>query len=291
MPRLFVCALAALLAFVDARAFAGEPNDPNAPKSEEGFWSGLPLLKDKAIAAGADLPLPFGVALVGTGLKGREIDVTDVRVGLEGAPRSVSRFIDLGSKSDVVNANLKLDVWLLPFLNLYALLGYVRNQSTTHALVTVPRPGPLPGTRTVSTSIQTNLDGAIGGLGATLAGGYKELFVVADCNYDQIDMGFDDSFHALIASVRGGWNGYIREVPVQFWVGAGYWDTAATAKGHADLAGGQTLVFEADQRPVKYWMYDLGGQFNFSKRWQLFIDVGTDFNGGYVFAAGPTFRF
>lgn len=272
-------------------------DDPNAPKPEppkqdiEPFWSGLPLLGDEARAAGADLPLPFGVALVATGLTGRNIEVTDVRVGLNGSPSSVSKFVNLGTTSNVVNANLKLDAWLLPFLNVYMLLGYVHNDSTTHALVTVPRPGPIPGTRKTETDITTELDGFVGGLGATLAGGYRDFFMVADCNYDQIDMGFDDKFHALIASGRAGWNGAVREVPVQLWVGAGYWDTAATAKGHSDIAGVGQLEFEADQRPVKYWLYDVGGMVSFNKRFQIFVDFGTDFAGGYVIAVGPTVRF
>ena len=297
MKALWVaCSLAVLCAVAPGAARADEPNAPKADEAkkkseDQGWWSGLPLLKEQAIAAGADLPLPFGVALVPTGLKGREVDITDVRVGLNGEPRSVSRFVDLGTTSDVIPVNLKVDAWLLPFLNLYTLLGYVHNDSTTHGLVTIPRPGPIPGSRTFAANIPTELDGFVGGLGATLAGGYKQLFAVADCNYDTIDIGFDSKFHALIATARTGWNGTIHELPVQFWVGAGYWDTAATAKGHVDIAGVGRLTFEADQRPVKYWMYDLGGQFNFSKRFQLFIDVGTDFAGGYVFAAGPTVRF
>jgi hypothetical protein len=175
-------------------------------------------------------------------------------------------------------------------LNVYTLLGYVHNDSTTHMLVTVPRPGPIPGVRTAQADVTTKLDGFLGGGGATLAGGYKQLFAVLDCNYEQVDMGFDDAFHALIASARLGWNGRINEIPMQYWLGAGYWNTAATAKGHVDLPEGR-LVFEADQRPKSFWMYDFGGQISFSRRFQLFIDVGTDFRGGYVFAAGPTWRF
>jgi hypothetical protein len=45
----------------------------------------------------------------------------------------VSNFVDLGSTSQVFNANLKFDTWVLPFLNVYALVGYVHNNSTTHA--------------------------------------------------------------------------------------------------------------------------------------------------------------
>jgi hypothetical protein len=245
---------------------------------------------DQARAAGAELPRPVGVGLVFTGLKGRDIEVTDVRVGLTNAPRSVSKFVDLGSTSNVVNANLKVDVWLLPFLNVYTLLGYVHNDSTTHLLVRVPRPGPIGGFRTTQTDIETKLDGFLGGGGATLAGGYRSLFAVLDCNYETVNLGFDEYFHALIASARVGWNGQVNEIPMQYRLGGGYSDTAATAVGHADLPEGR-LVFEADQHPKSFWMYDFGGQISFSRRFQLFIDVGTDFRGGYVFAAGPTWRF
>ena len=35
----------------------------------------------------------------------------------------------------------------------------------------------------------------------------------------------------------------------------------------------------------------VGGMVAFSKRWQVFVDVGTDFDAGWVFAVGPTLRF
>jgi hypothetical protein len=53
------------------------------------------------------------------------------------------------------------------------------------------------------------------------------------------------------------------------WLGVGSWDTAATAIGHTDLPGGGRFVFEADQRPHTKWMYDIGANFEFSKKFQL----------------------
>jgi hypothetical protein len=38
-------------------------------------------------------------------------------------------------------------------------------------------------------------------------------------------------------------------VPLQLWLGAGNWDTAATAKGYGELPSGAQLTFEADQKP------------------------------------------
>jgi hypothetical protein len=282
--------LIATLAFTFASlACAQGPDAPAAPAPEKERW--LPLLAEEARKSGYELPLPFGAGVVITGLDNRAIEVTDVRIGLRGEPVSVSEFVDLGSTSRVFNANLKFDAWLLPFMNVYALLGYVHNESTSHALVTVPRPGPIPGVVQSEKTVETELDGMIGGLGMTLAGGWREFFMVADVSYVQTDLGFDDEFTALIASVRTGWNGKLNDLPVQLWLGVGNWDTAATAKGHVDIEGVGRLDFEADQQPKTPWIYDIGSQIQFNERMYLFVDAGFDFDGAYVFVVGPTYRF
>lgn len=252
----------------------------------------LPFLGEEARQRGYDLPLPFGGALVLTRLSGRKIDVTDVRLALEDNPgQSISQFLDLGSTSDVFNANLKFDAWLLPFLNVYALVGYVHNESDTHATVTLPRPGPIPGEDVFETQIKTELDGFLGGGGIVLAGGYKNFYFVGDASYVQTDLGFDDAFTALIATIRAGYNGKFGDLPIQMWVGVGNWDTAATASGHGSLSNGMRFNFEADQKPHTLWMYDIGANMDISKRFQLFVDVGFDFEGGSLFVIGPTYRF
>src|SRR5687768_5679692 len=92
---------------------------------------------------------------------------------------SISDFVHLGSTSDVFNANLKFDVFVLPFLNVYALVGYVHNQSDTHVDITLETPGPGGGEVVYKSRISTELDGVIGGLGFALAGGYRNFFLVA----------------------------------------------------------------------------------------------------------------
>jgi hypothetical protein len=251
----------------------------------------LPFLADEAIKRGYELPEPFGAGLIFTALGNRAIDVTDVRVGLQNPPGSVSDFVDLGSSSDVFNVNAKFDAFVLPFLNVYALVGYVKNHSSTHALITVPAPGPLPGSIQYEKDVETDLEGVVGGVGFALATGYKNFFFVLDTTFIQSDLGFDDRFKATIATVRAGYRGRIREMPLQMWLGAGSWDTAATAKGTVELDNGQTLTFEADQKPHTKWMYDVGTNLEISKKLQLVLDFGADFDGGYFFVAGPTYRF
>jgi hypothetical protein len=252
----------------------------------------FPLMADEALKRGYELPLPYGGALVLTGLSNREIEVTDVRLDLDGVPLAPdANFVNLGSSSDVFNANLKFDVFVLPFLNVYALLGYVYNESDTTANITVPAPGPGGGDVVFERRITSELDGVIGGLGFALAGGYGNFFLVADASYIQSDLGFDDNFSATIATVRAGYRGTVGTLPLQTWLGVGSWDTAATAIGHTDLPGGVRFTFEADQRPHTKWMYDVGANFEFSKQFQLVADVGFDFEGGYLLVLGPTWRF
>jgi hypothetical protein len=262
-----------------------------ATDGDDGASRMLPFMADEARARGYELPLPFGAALVITRLGGRDIAVDDVRISSDASPQSVSDFVDLGSTSDVFNANLKFDAWLLPFLNIYALVGYVHNESDTHALITLPRPGPVPGDVQIERNVSTELDGMVGGVGMTLAAGYQDFFMVGDASYIKSDLGFDDNFDALIATIRAGWNGRFGDLPLQLWLGAGNWDTAATAKGHIDLDDGTRLTFEADQRPEQYWMYDIGTQLELSKRWQVVLDLGADFEGGYFAVVAPTFRY
>ena len=307
---LFVALIAAVTQAADAAAEAidsantpdGTADGPAAvaqqstsegtgPAAAPAYSRVLPFLADEAIKAGHELPLPFGAGVILTGLDNRKIDVSDVRVGLQNPVQSVSQFVQLRSTSNVFNANFKFDTWLLPFLDVYALAGYVHNTSTTDALVSVPRPGPGPGTIEYQTEVTTELDGVVAGGGLALAAGYGPFFFVADATYIQSDLGFDDTFKALIATVRAGWNGRAGAQPLQLWLGVGDWDTHATAKGHATLANGQILNFEADQGPQTPWIYDVGTNLQFSKRLQLVIDVGGDFHGGWVFVVGPTWRF
>ena len=135
--------------------------------------------------------------------------------------------------------------------------------------------------------MDTSLDGYVGGVGMTLAGGYKSFFVVADFNYSRADLGFDDTFTAKIGSVRAGWQGKVGGRGLQTWLGAGNWDTAATAKGHVDLDDGRRLDIRG--RPASAHQVDVRGrrELHANKHWQLFADFAADFEGGYAVISVP----
>ncbi len=235
--------------------------------------------------------MPFGVSVI-YNYVARDIEVTDVRVGVDGAPpSSVSEFANFKARSIVHAAVVKPDVWLLPFLNVYMLLGYIHNSSETNILVTVPRPPPLSGSRPFTITTKTELEGFIGGGGLTLAGGYRQFFIMADVNYSQTDLGFDDRFKALVASARAGWNGKIGAVPLRLWAGGAHWDTENTAKATTEVPGVGAVRFEADQGPAHPWNAVVGVSSTLHRHVELFAEYGSSPGDVTFFAGGLTFRF
>ena len=270
---------------------AAAAGDAMAAATQDRHWSSLPFLGDLAREAGSTLPPPFGVSLAYNYIA-RDIEVTDVRVGVDGAPlSSVSDVASFKARS-VVNAGvLKADAWLLPFLNVYLLGGYIFNDSDVHVRVTVPRPGRLPGTREFVIKAKTELEGFVGGGGLTLAGGYRQFFGMVDVNYTQADLGFDDRFHALIASGRVGWNGTVGPIPLRLWAGAAYWGTKNTAKSTVEVPEVGTVRFEADQGPKHPWNAVVGVSSVVHRHLELFAEYGFNFSDVQFFAGGLTIRF
>jgi hypothetical protein len=272
-------------------ADATESSAPGATAEPKRWSSFLPLLGEEAAKRGIELPLPFGVGAVYYHLS-RDIRITDVRVGRNGAPpASVSQFAKLSSNSRVDNLNLKLDAWILPFLNVYAILGYVWNTSETQLDVTLPPLLPSGPTRQAVVKVPTEIQGSVGGLGMSLAGGYGPYFMIYDVNFAQADLGFDDKFKAVVSSIRAGWNGRAGSHPLRAWVSVTDWNTFATATGTVADPNGGSLSFEVDQGPAYRYTYGVGSHYGAARWFELAADTGIDGHGGWYLALVPVFRF
>jgi len=267
-------------------ACAGESASPDSSRHRV-----LPFLGDLATKRGIELPLPFGSGLVFYHLD-RSIRIDDVRVGRNGAePQSVSDFAQLSANAVVNNLNFKLDAWILPFVNVYAIVGYIWNQSETTVEVELPPLSPAGPTRRHRVTVPTSMEGTVGGLGITVAGGYGPFFMTFDSNGAQADLGFDDRFKAVVTSFRGGWNGRAGDRPLRVWANVTDWNTDATASGTVADPDGGSLSFEVDQGPAYQWTYGVGAQYAATRHIELATDTGFDGHGGWYVAFVPVFRF
>ena len=284
--------LALALAAPPARAQAPAMNDSTRVAASPDRWSSfLPLLKEEATKRGIELPLPFGAGFVYYHLS-RDIAISDVRVGRNGAtPTSVGEVAQLSSDSNVDNLNFKLDAWILPFVNVYAIVGHVWNSSDTEIRVSLPPLLPGGPTRQHQLVVPTRIEGSVGGVGLTLAGGYGPYFLIYDANLAQADLGFDDRFKAVVTSARGGWNGKAGSHPLRLWASVTDWNTFATATGTVSDPDGGSLAFEVDQGPAYRYTYGGGAHFGVAPWLEAAVDAGTDGHGGWSLALVPVFRF
>lgn len=157
-----ICAAAEPTAPLEpAYAYHGaEPADLPAPESRQpaaaASSSLLPLLGDEARKRGYVLPLPFGVSInymdmrqninvdsinfTGLSLDGRNIDCGkdpvckhSVNNIFANGPVSLDNAFQIGvghTRESSKTETLKLDAWLLPFMNVYGLVGGVGNWFT-----------------------------------------------------------------------------------------------------------------------------------------------------------------
>jgi len=263
---------------------------PASPPQEPPTFS-LPLLGDEARARGVELPLPFGVGLVYYFLH-RDIEIRDLKIGRNGAPpASVSQFAQLASVANVNSLNLRMDVWIFPFLNLHAIVGGIWNRATTNVELTLPPINPGGDPRQLVFAVPTELNGSVGGLGLTLAAGFGSFFAAADLNAARLDMGFSERYKAFLPSLRAGWNGRIGSHPARAWLNGTYWLTSTIAKGTVADPDGGTLSFEVDQRPLYPFTGGVGFSYGLSRRLEIASDFATDFHGGWYATVVPIFRF
>jgi hypothetical protein len=279
----------------------GQPADahPSETQTQEPEWEllpMLPLLKDKAAAAGIRLPLAFGVSVVGFRIN-RDIDVKSVSVGSSADQMvPVDQWIsfDVGVQVDTITA--RVDTWVLPFLNVYGLYGNIKNESDVLFKVTVqndvtgPVPNPTPpppftngvilpaGTYTIPT--QGQMDGSVYGLGVTLAGGYDRYFLTLDNNYTWANVGaaFDYTINTLMSTVRTGVRDQWGDREWRLWVGGTLWNTDRDLEGvltAVDQGGTpRTLYFSVEQEPVTQQNFVVGGNIEYNRHLNFLLEYG-----------------
>lgn len=159
----------------------------------------FPLLGDKVYKKGFDLPLPFGV-MVNTFYGNQDIRISDMQVGVKAGdstlgPVDMSKVVVFDKvNSKTFNTNVRVDMWVLPFLNIYGLAAWIPKATTS---VSMSQP--------VTLQSSPSQHGMAYGLGAMLAGGIGPLWLQADYNTTWADMQLlENKVHTQISGFRAG---------------------------------------------------------------------------------------
>ena len=262
----------------------------------------LPIWGEKARERGFDLPLPFGAGF-NMVFMDQGINLRNLKVGI-GEPNIEVSGLDFGDvRSHDRATTARLDLWLLPFVNVYGIFGYVNGETELDLDVgsisgVLPGPGlpPISGSKTIDFNIDYN--GATFGGGMTLAGGYKDFFASLDANYSyaKVDV-VDGSIRTVTVSPRVG---IMFEHPaikgsMAFWAGAMYMRYKQTVTDDINLQEidprlpSVEIDFKLDLKNDDPWNFLVGGQWELTKRWQIMAEGGIGSRKQLVL--GAFFRF
>ena len=169
--------------------------------------------------------------------------------------------------NEIQHFDLKADVWLLPFLNVFGVLGHVESDTVVD-LSAAPITGlPFPlGKLPIST------DGTVWGVGATLAFGGERWFGGVTATWTDTDLGgdFDSSAETVTVAPRVG----IRRDPWLAWVGLMYLDTEEKHAGSIALPGIGQVPFSVVLGTTDEINTTLGTRYFFSDRTSLSLELG-----------------
>lgn len=240
----------------------------------------LPLFKKEAEERGYTLPEAFGLSL-GYMSVSQGINVDSISLSGLGDLDNIGIKTEGGyQESDVLT--LKADVWVLPFLNFYAIGGKLNGYSETTITNVKLFPG-LPGDGIeVNEPFKLDLDGYMYGAGTVIAGGYKSLFALVDASYTKTSLTvIEGEIDSIVISPRIGYD-FSRnsDWPIRAWVGAQYQNIEQTLSGSIkDLPLGGIPVpdnakFTVKQSLANQWNTLVGAQYEFTPNWVLISELG-----------------
>lgn len=220
----------------------------------------LPILGKKAFENGFDIPKPLGV-MVNYFVANQDIIIPEIEVGFSDG---IIPDIPLTDISEIIafeeisaratSINVRPDLWLFPFLNVYGIFG------KTFATTTVKLSSPVEFTAVAE------LEGISYGLGTTGAFGVGKYFMVLDGNWVWTSMSnFKDPVRSAVFSQRLGRAFKVGKNPesnVAFWVGGMRVGMGNVTQG--TIAISEVLPPETwdrrDEMVTDYWIWydDLG---------------------------------
>lgn len=247
----------------------------------------LPFLAQDVIDKGFDLPLPYGIGLTYANVDQAQ-ELTNLQVGINGRPIVPFDFVTFeNARSQSDTLSIKADMWLFPFMNVYAIFGKIDGQAPMDVILNgndildelditcggiPPNPNPLclllPD-QLFTLPIEANFEGNNYGIGFTLAGGWDGWFVTLPFNWTYADMkGSNTDGASFTAAPRFGRVANLgRKGNLAVFFGGNYLDVDLTVDGTAVSPGGLLeFDFIIDQENTDKWNLLLGFNWDINKR-------------------------
>jgi len=254
-----------------------ESGKENPPVCEDRWSNFLPIWGRAACEKGYVLPRPFGISL-GYMHQDQPFDVGDVFVnGIDVTTPGIAEVDEVQNEEST--GTLRFDAWIMPFWNIYGILGRTDGQAVGPLLINLQPAFPvlcsLPGNNCqIDTTFEIDYKADVIGYGTTVAGGYKDFFSMIDYNRTKADLDISiTDARATVISARIGWNGKLGGFTGVLWVGAMYQDIAQTLDLQADI-GEDVLLVSIEQSTQEPYNYVVGGQWDINRSFSILAELG-----------------
>lgn len=252
----------------------------------------LPFLAQAVIDEGYDLPLPLGIGLTYANVK-QSMVLDDLEVGINGREEEAFEFVAFeNAEAHSESLQLKLDAWLFPFMNVFALFGKVEGEAPLDVLLdgndmldhlehecTPPALDPLCillKDKIITLPITAPFSGETYGLGATLAGGWNNWFVAIPGSITYADMhGTSTEGFAYTVTPRFGRVFNMgRRGSLALFAGGNYLYADLTVKGSVGFEG-LSIDYTVEQENKDPWNAVLGLNWDINKH----LSWAMEYNG------------
>jgi len=224
--------------------------------------SGLPFMKD--MVGDRQLPRPWGVGLDFYTMD-QDYDIKSLSFALPGV--SLGDPSKLKVTNEVQHFDIKGDAWILPFLNVFGILGRVQIDTVVDFSQAdiVGLPIQLP-------NLPVSFDGTVYGGGFTLAYGTEKWFTSVTTVFTKTNTSGDldtkvssTAVQPRIGLLKYGW---------QFWVGGMYLKTDEKHSGEIEIPYLGNVPFAVELQTKDNWNYVVGAGYDFTDRASLKFEYG-----------------
>lgn len=269
----------------------------------------LPFLAERVIAKGYQLPKPYGVGFTYVSVE-QQMSLTQLQVGFNGNGTTPYEFVSFDTPiTSLRTTQLKADMWVLPFLNVFATVGKV--EGDLHADVLIdgdtmlaqldedcqsfikPLSCRLLENKLFTLPIRANVNPTTYGVGTIIAGAWQDWFVTLPLNItcSQSSRNVLDG-RSVTITPRGG---RIIHLPrlgrLSLFLGGNYLDSHNTVTGSLTSEAGFSLDYQVKQTNVNRWNLVTGMNWDISSSLSLNIEYNGFIGDRDALIAGLTIRY